>query len=90
MEKILQESAVEARDKYHRSLRLWRKLGEVLQIQSMEKYLDPKNFEGGQVGERSGGPSSGGLGRSEVRPTGLWPSGGAGAEPHGTDCGFAI
>ncbi|PUZ39593.1 hypothetical protein GQ55_9G334800 [Panicum hallii var. hallii] len=41
MEKILQESRVpEARDKCHRSLRLRRKLGEVLRIQSKEKYLE--------------------------------------------------
>ena len=41
MEKILQESQVpEARDKCRQSLRLRRKLGEVLQIQSTEKYLE--------------------------------------------------
>src|SRR4051812_34387304 len=41
MEKIPQESRVpEARDKCHRSLRLRRKLGEVRQIQSTEKYLE--------------------------------------------------
>ena len=41
MEKIPQESRVpEARDKCHRNLRLRRKLGEVLQIQSTEKYLE--------------------------------------------------
>ena len=41
MEKIPQESRVpEARDKCHRSLRLRRKLGEVRQMQSTEKYLE--------------------------------------------------
>ena len=40
MEKILQESRVqEAHDKYRQSLRLQRKLSEVLQIQSMERCL---------------------------------------------------
>jgi hypothetical protein len=66
--------------------------GICLKVEIVELWS--KFLEGDQVGERSGGPSPGGLGQSEVRPTGLLSHSGdargAGVEPRGTDQGFAI